>query len=127
VSTVTARVATRPAARPAPRPQPARAAPRRRQKAVQRSVRGGIVWIIALAMLLTGVVAINVAVLRQNMQLESYSTERGNLRDQNHELRSQLSRTSSYSYIKQHAKNRLGLVVAGPDDTTYIQLSAGGK
>lgn len=128
MSTATARVATRPATRPAARPQPARATPRRRkQKAVQRSVRGGVVWIVALATLLTGVVAVNVAVLRQNMQLESYSTERSHLRDQNLELSSKLSQTSSPSNIERLAQKRLGLVVAGSDQTTYIRLSAGGK
>lgn len=116
------------AARPAPRSRPrsARAAPRRKQK-VQRSVRGGIVWIVFLATLLTGVVAINVAVLRQNMQLESYSTERAQLRDQNLELRSKLSQVSSPSYIERIAQKRLGLVLAGNDQQTYIRLDAGGK
>jgi len=128
VSTATARVATRPVARPAPRPQASRAAPQRtRRKAAQRSVRGGIVWIVALAALLTGVVAVNVAVLRQNMQLESYTSERAQLRDQNLELRSKLSRTSSPSYIERIAQKRLGLVLAGSDQTTYIRLNAGGK
>lgn len=90
-------------------------------------MRGGVVWIVALATLLTGVVAVNVAVLRQNMQLESYSTERSHLRDQNHELRSKLSQTSSSSNIERLAQKRLGLVMAGSDQTTYIRLSAGGK
>ena len=130
MSTATARVATRPVARPAQRSQPARAVPqRRKQKAVQRSVRGGIVWIVALATLLTGVVAVNVAVLRQNMQLESYATERSQLSDQNLELRSKLSHVTSSPYIERLAKKRLKLVQvpAGSDQTTYIQLSAGGK
>jgi cell division protein FtsL len=122
-----ARVAARPVARPAPRSRPAaRTAPRRKQK-VQRSVRGGIVWIVFLATLLTGVVAINVAVLRQNMQLESFSTERAQLRDQNLELRSNLSQVSSPSYIERIAQKRLGLVLAGNDQQTYIRLDTGGK
>jgi len=90
-------------------------------------VRGGIVWIVALATLLTGVVAVNVAVLRQNMQLESYATERSQLRDQNHELQTQLSHASSSPYIERVASKRLGLVQVGSDQTTYIRLDAGGK
>jgi cell division protein FtsB len=92
-------------------------------------VRGGIVWIVALAMLLTGVVAVNVAVLQQNMQLESYSTERAQLRDQNLELSSRLSQVTSSPYIERRAQKKLGLVQvpAGSAQTTYIQLSAGGK
>ena len=120
------RVAARPAVRPAPSPRSARAAPRRKQKA-QRGVRGGIVWIVFLATLLTGVVAINVAVLRQSMQLESYTNERGQLRDQTLELRSRLSQVSSPIYVKRVAQRKLGLVQAGPEQTTYIQLGAGGK
>ncbi len=92
-------------------------------------MRGGIVWIVALATLLTGVVAVNVAVLRQNMQLESYSTERAQLRDQNVELRSKLSHAISPSNIDRLAQKKLGLVQvpAGSDQTTYIRFSAGGK
>jgi cell division protein FtsB len=127
VSAVSARVATRPATRSAPRPQPTRAAPRRRSRKAQRSVRGGIVWIVALATLLTGVVAVNVAVLRQNMQLESYSNDQAQLRDQNHVLQTRLSHASSPSYIERIASKRLGLVAAGSDQTTYIRLGAGGK
>jgi len=90
-------------------------------------VRGGIIWIVALATLLTGVVAVNVAVLRQNMQLESYATESTQLRDTNLDLRSRLSRVSSPSYVERLAQKRLGLVIAGTDQTTFIRLGAGGK
>lgn len=128
MSTATARVATRPVGRPAPRPQPARAAPQqKRRKAAQRSVRGGIVWIVALAVLLTGVVAVNVAVLRQNMQLESYGNQQSQLRDQNLELRSRLSQATSSPYVERVAQKRLGLVTANSSQTTYIRLGAGGK
>jgi cell division protein FtsB len=127
VSAVPARVATRPATKPTPRPQPTRAAPRRRSHKVQRSVRGGIVWIVALATLLAGVVAVNVAVLRQNMQLTSYSNDQAQLRDQNHALQTQLSHASSTPYIERIASKRLGLVQAGSTQMTYIQLDTGGK
>lgn len=90
-------------------------------------MRGGIVWIVALAMLLTGVVAVNVAVLQQNMQLESYGNERAQLRDQNHKLSSRLSQASSPLQIERLASKRLGLIQAGSDQTTYIRLDAGGK
>jgi cell division protein FtsL len=90
-------------------------------------VRGGIVWIVALATLLTGVVAVNVAVLRQNMQLERYGNERAQLQDQNLELRSQLSQVTSASHIERLAQTKLGLVQVAPDQTTYIRLGAGEK
>jgi cell division protein FtsL len=88
-------------------------------------VRGGIVWIVFLAALLTGVVAVNVAVLRQNMQLERYGNERTQLRDQNLELRSQLSQAVSSSNIERLARSKLGLVQVASDQTTYVRL--GGK
>jgi cell division protein FtsB len=126
VSAAAARVAARPAARPAPRAQPSRPAPRKRRKP-QRGVRSGIVWIIVLGLVLTGVVAINVAVLRQNMQLERFGNESAQLRDQNLKLSSQLSQVTSPSYIEQLARTKLGLVQVASDQTTYIRLGAGGK
>jgi len=90
-------------------------------------VRGGIFWIVALAVLLTGVVSVNVAVLRQNMQLESYGSERSQLRDQNLELRSRLSQATSSPYVEKVAQKKLGLVYANSDQTTYIRLGTGGK
>jgi cell division protein FtsL len=90
-------------------------------------VRGGIFWIVALAVLLTGVVAVNVAVLRQNMQLESYGNEQSQLLDQNLELRSQLSQATSSPYVEKVARKKLGLVYANSDQTTYIRLGTGGK
>lgn len=90
-------------------------------------MRGGIFWIVALAVLLTGVVAVNVAVLRQNMQLESYGSERSQLRDQNMELRSRLSQAKSSPSVKRVAQKKLGLVIAASDQTTYVRLGTGGK
>ena len=90
-------------------------------------MRGGIFWIVALAVLLTGVVSVNVAVLRQNMQLESYGSERSQLRDQNSELRSRLSQATSSPYVEKVAQKKLGLVYANSDQATYIRLGTGGK
>jgi cell division protein FtsB len=90
-------------------------------------VLGGIAWILFLTALLTGVVAINVAVLRQNMQLENLTGERADLRAHNAELRSQLSKAVSPSLVERLARTRLGLVQVAPGETTYVQLGAGGK
>ena len=54
---------------PRARPRP-KAAPRPRRRAQGRRLRGGIVWITTFAVLLAGVVALNVAVLRVNMSLD---------------------------------------------------------
>jgi len=62
----------------AERPQPkAKATPRPTARVVkrQRRVAGGVVWIGIVAALLAGVVAMNVAVLRLNMQLDRLGRE----------------------------------------------------
>ena len=58
----------RPARKAAPRKQP-RAAPRRAERR-SKGVAGGVVWIVFVTGLLAGVVALNVAVLRLNVQLD---------------------------------------------------------
>ena len=123
---VPARVATRPA-RPYVQPEEPQAVPERRRRKAQRSVRSGVVWIAFLAVLLTGVVTVNVAALRQNMQLENLATQRTQLIDQNQELRSQLSQAVSPPQIDRLARTSLKLVQMAPDQTTYVRLGTGGK
>ena len=73
-------------------PAPARTrAPRRSRgprakTAPRRRVAGGVVWIGVVAVLLAGVVALNVAVLRLNVQLDELGQERTQLRADNAEL-----------------------------------------
>jgi cell division protein FtsB len=107
-------------------PQAPRTVPERRKRKAQRSVRGGVVWIVFLAVLMTGVVAVNVAVLRQNMQLENLANQRIQLIDRNQELRSQLSQATSTVNIEGRAKAQ-GLVLMAPGQTTYVRLGTGGK
>ncbi|MGD0272186.1 MAG: hypothetical protein ABSB96_00405 [Gaiellaceae bacterium] len=125
MSAVPSRVAARPA-RTYVLPQVPRAVPERRKRKAQRSVRGGVVWIVVLAVLLTGVVAVNVAALRQNMQLENLGNQRIQLIDQTQGLRSQLSKATSSVNIERRAKAQ-GLVLMAPDQTTYVKLGTGGK
>ena len=107
-------------------PQAPQAVPERRKRKAQRSVRGGVVWIVALAVLLSGVVAVNVAALRQNMQLESFANQRTQLIGQNQELRSKLSQATSSVNVERRAK-AAGLRVVAPEQTTYVRLGTGGK
>jgi cell division protein FtsL len=97
-----------------------RPAPRRRRR--ERRVRGGIVWIAFLTVLLTGVVAVNVAVLRVNMRLDELGRERANLRAQNAQLASQLSSSAAPGRIQALARAKLGAEPVGPGDTTYVEL-----
>jgi cell division protein FtsL len=105
------------AARPQPTPRPAPRVVKR-----QRRVTGGVVWIGVVAALLAGVVAMNVAVLRLNMKLDTLGRERADLRAQNAALSSQLSSQASAPRIQGLAAKRLGLVQATPDQASYVTL-----
>jgi cell division protein FtsL len=104
-----------PAAQPRTKARPAgRAAPRPRVV--------GVVWIAALAVLLAGVVAMNVAVLRLNMTLDRLGREQNDLRAANAELSSRISSNAAAPRIQAIAAKRLGLVQATSDQTTYVKL-----
>lgn len=96
-----------------PRPRRASAAPRRR-------VAGGVVWIGLLAVLLVGVVAVNVAVLRLNMQIEKLGQQRLELEAQNALLESKVSSTLAPARIERVARTKLELVPAA--EPTYVEL-----
>ena len=76
-----------------------------------------------MAVLLTGVVALNVAVLRLNMQLDRLGQERTQLRAENAALSSQLSSAVAAPKVQALAQRRLGVVPAAVDKVTYLDLS----
>ena len=108
-----------PAVRRAPRSRP-RAVPRRRAEG--RRLTGGIVWISLFAVLLAGIVALNVAVLRSNMALNDLNKQQLELQAQNQTLQSQVSSAGSSLRIEQVAR-RLGLVPAPAANTNYLDLA----
>ena len=83
----------------------------------------GVVWIVVFAVLLAGVVAVNVAVLRLNLQLDRSSTERVELKADISRLRSELSSVAATSRIERLARGELGLVAADPGQTLYVDLA----
>jgi cell division protein FtsL len=83
---------------------------------------GGVFWIVLLAVLLAGVVAVNVTVLRLNLQLDQVGRERTELRADISSLRSQLSSASATSRVDRLAQKELGLVQADPDETIFVRL-----
>jgi cell division protein FtsL len=99
-------------------------APRARAATRKRSwvLGGGVVWIVVLAVLLTGVVAVNVAVLRLNLSLDEVGRERTELKTDIARLRSEISSAAATTRIERLAEGELGLVEVEPEDTTYIQL-----
>jgi len=118
--------ATLPEAVPAKRQRKARpaapAARRTRPRRAGRRLTGGIAWMAAFALLLVGVVALNVAVLRANMAVHRLDGERAQLQAQNQALSSQLSAADAAPRIEA-AAHRLGLVQAPAADTIYLDLA----
>ena len=104
--------------RPRARSKP-RTAPKRRART---RPFGGVVWIVLLAFLLAGVVAVNVAVLQLNVRLDELGRERIELQGETKRLSSQLSSASATARIESQAKSKLGLVQADPELTYHVQL-----
>lgn len=111
---------------PNPRPQRRRAAAPKRKPQARRGVAGGAVWIVLVAILLAGIVALNVAVLRLNVQLDKLNVERTRLRGERQALASQLSLAAASPRIQGMAR-RQGLVPADPTQTTYVRLRPGSR
>ena len=118
-------------AEPVPAPRRQRTTARRpaapvrsRRKPTQRRVRGHIVWMILFALLLFGVVAVNVAVLRAHVAVSRLDDQRARLEARNQALASALSAANSAPRIEAAAR-RLGLIQASAGDTSYLDLTAG--
>lgn len=117
--------AARPLRKPAPKPKP-RAVPRPR-RSQSKAVAGGVVWIVFVTGLLAGVVALNVAVLRLNVELDDLAREKHELRAGNNELASRLASVEASGRIQTLARRQLGLVPAEPDQTIYVSLDDVGR
>jgi cell division protein FtsL len=101
----------------------AQAAPRRgRARAAQGAFTGGVLWIVVIGALLAGVVAVNVLVLRLNVQLDDLRHTRAELKADIATTRAQLSSASANARIESEAATKLGLVEADPNATTYLRL-----
>jgi cell division protein FtsL len=115
-----------PAPRPKRRQRRAEAAESARTRRPRRRsglrVTSGIVWMSVFALMLVGVVAVNVAVLRANMAVHRLDDERAQLQAQNQQLSSDLSAALSAPRIES-AAHKLGLVQAPAVDTSYLDLA----
>jgi cell division protein FtsL len=100
-----------------------RAGPRTRVRRRPFALGGGVVWIVLFAALLAGVVAVNVAVLRLNLELDQEGRERTELRADISRLRSELSIASATSRIDRLAVKELGLVRAEYDEMIFVRLN----
>lgn len=99
---------------------------RSRRKPTQRRVRGHIVWMILFALLLFGIVAVNVAVLRAHVAVSQLQDQRAKLEAHNQALASALSAADSAPRIEAAAR-RLGLIQASAGNTKYLELPASGR
>ena len=105
---------TKPKSKPQSRPKP---------KAKTRArARSGIAWIVVSGVLLTGVVFVNVAVLRLNLSLDKATQQRSKLHAQNAALQSQLSSQLASPRIQAIARGQDGLVDADPSTIGYVNL-----
>jgi cell division protein FtsL len=103
------------AARPRSRPR----------RAARPRVAGGVLWIVIVAVLLAGIVALNVAVLGLNMEVERLDTQKERVQSQTAEIATELSSAAASGRVEAAARGRLGLVDA--DQTTYVQVSRRGR
>ena len=94
----------------------------RRASAGKRAFTGGVLWIVGVAALLAGVVAINVFVLRLNVELDGLRHTRAEIKAEIATTRAQLSSASANARIETEAASKLGLVEADPNATTYLRL-----
>jgi len=109
---------------PARKPRTKQAARPRGRAASRPRLLGGIVWIVMLAVLLGGIVALNVAVLQLNVRLQQTNAERADVRARSVAVAGRLSSAGSAPQVAATAERKLGLVPAAPDQTTYVDLGA---
>ena len=86
----------------------------------ERHLAGGVLWIVLLGVLLVGVVAVNVAVLRLNMRLEQLGERRLELEAENALLASNVSAAMAPSRVERLARTKLGLEPAA--HASYVDL-----
>ena len=96
---------------------------KRMPRARRRPVAGGVLWIVVVAALLAGIVAVNVVVLQLNVRLDELQRQRTELRADNAKLRAQLSSAAANARIARDAREQLGLQAADPTTTTYVRLA----
>jgi cell division protein FtsL len=110
-----------------PRPRTARASstkskPKARDR--RKPVTGMVAWIVIVGVCLAGIVAINVAVIKLNVELDQLSGQRADLKADIAFGKAQVSSAGGYARIESEAQAKLGLVPADPANTEYVQLQA---
>ncbi len=112
--------------KPAPAaPRPAKPRTARTALARPRSGRSpvtpGVIWVLLLATLFGGIVALNVGALRSSIAASELDGEAAALRSQNADLEALIAGRSGYGRISQLAQG-LGMVPATPSTRDYLRL-----
>ena len=95
-----------------------------RPRAGRSPVGAGVVWVLVIATLLGGVVAVNVAALRNSIEAGRLSGQVAGLRAENQSLQSRVAEMSGIGRISSLAK-QLGMVPAQPVKGDYLRLHPG--
>jgi cell division protein FtsL len=82
---------------------------------------GGVAWVVLLAALLGGIVALNVAALRDSIEVNRLQGRARVLADQNQLLQNRVTSLQSPNAIGVKAQ-KLGMQLANPNDTRYVGL-----
>jgi outer membrane murein-binding lipoprotein Lpp len=95
---------------------------RRRTRGVRkRPLFGGVAWIATATVLLAGIVALNVVVLRLNLKLDDLSSQRTELRAEITQLKAQAANVAVPEIIRTEATQQ-GYRKANPYRTRYLEL-----
>ena len=120
-------------AEPVPAPQRRRRPPEqavarkpkpRKQSGRNFHIRGSLVWMALFALLLVGVVAVNVAILRAHVSVNDLDTKIEQLQQGNAKLASQYSSMTAAPRVEAAAR-RAGLIPAPGLDTTLLDMGSG--
>ncbi len=113
------RRAAAPAPGPAPAPAPAPVGARRVRPIRRPKLGRFVMWIAVMAVLLAGIVALNVAVLQLRVERGSVASEIARIRAENAQLAAELSSAAAIGRTQARGQ-QLGLVE--PTVTTYVKL-----
>ncbi len=116
-ATAPAHAPARPQRAPRTAPAPRRAPATRTRRAARPRVAGGVLWIVIVAVLLAGVVAVNVAALQLNVESQRLDERRDKALAANAVAQSELSSLGAASRIERAAR-AMGLVA--PTETSYV-------
>jgi hypothetical protein len=83
-----------------------------------------VLWVLVIATLLGGMVAVNVAALRNSIEAGRLSGQVASLRAENQSLQSHVAEQSGIGRISSLAR-RLGMVPSNPSKSDFLRLHPG--